>query len=81
MIGVLCILIALTILIGSNNMQTVDATSYAEYPAACRADITAMEAFCRCMTHPAIRALCRNVTYYAGTVNVTMCTEFCANNL
>ncbi len=49
MIGVLCILIALTILIGSNNMQTVDATSYAEYPAACRAGVTAMEAFCRCM--------------------------------
>ncbi len=34
-----------------------------------------------CMPHSAIRALCRNVTHYAGTANVTMCTGFCANNL
>ncbi|CAF2744155.1 unnamed protein product [Rotaria sp. Silwood2] len=46
---------------------------------ACRAGVTAMEAFCRLIPHPAIRAGCWAISLYAGTPSVAMCTGFCYN--
>ncbi|CAF3117209.1 unnamed protein product [Rotaria sp. Silwood2] len=54
--------------------------SLAQCTAACRAGVTAMEAFCRLVPHPATKALCWAVTLYAGTPSVAACTGFCYNN-
>lgn len=47
--------------------------------AACRTGVRAMQAFCRVVPHPAVRAACWAVTHYAGTTSVAMCTGFCYN--
>lgn len=80
MAEMLHVLIVVLVLMGTNDMWGTEAASYAQCAAACRAGVSAMEAFCRCVPHPAVRALCWGVTHYAGTASVAMCTGFCANN-
>jgi hypothetical protein len=80
MAKILYTFIVLMVLMGLHDMWGAEAATYAQCLAACRAGVTAMEAFCRMVPHPTVRALCWGVTLYAGTPSVAMCTGFCANN-